>query len=388
MVRGKRAHEGAKLFLRGRWYGADFRKYGGPRQTLRNPNNPGWPATGERTEDREIAARWTWAYVDYYREGTKRRLLGLPEPRRLGEAIDQYIAERELSHAANTVKNDLTFLAHLRRWCGEDVYVHDITKDKLQALLNDFIRGDYKPTTMQTMRVVLSGFFNWAGKHNPASNAVTPDIPKADIFTWSDEQIERIRDAADWVERDNWHPDCIPGVPIRKAIELALATGCRAQELFALQWSDIDQQTKTVRIVRQLVRDTERTKGLKGKDMRTAVILPNWWPYHERGSGWVLQRPDGKPINANLSRRLVNRVLVRAKLKAPGQGVGRGWHDFRRTYGRIFLEMGGWMDELQRSLGHKSIRVTEASYGKFQGEVAAQFATARIYGEGRLRAMR
>ncbi len=82
--------------------------------------------------------------------------------------------------------------------------------------------------------------------------------------------------------------------------------------------------------------------------------------------------------------RWMNNLLDAAKLNGPG----RNMHDTRRTYGRLFLEAGGWMDELQRSLGHSTIRITERGYGAFQAEVAAEFARQRIYGEGRLRLLR
>ena len=44
--------------------------------------------------------------------------------------------------------------------------------------------------------------------------------------------------------------------------------------------------------------------------------------------------------------------------------------------------MGARLEELQRFLGHASIRSTEASYGWLTEQSAAALARARIYGEG------
>ena len=370
--------EGPRVFRRGRWYGADFRQYGGERRTLRDPKHPRWPEQGERTDHEEVAHRWKWAYVDLYREGTKRRQLGQPARRKLAGAVREYLAHREQTREPKTVRSNTTILNRLLSEFG-DVDIHTIETAPLQRMLDGDKRAGYKPSTLDLTRIVLSTFFKWAGPHNPAAALVVSKAGAQDIFAFTDEEIETLRSAARVVEAERG-PDIIP-CNVVDAIELGLATGARAQELFALDWRDINPKTRTARIVRQLVRGTTRTKPLKGKRARTAVILPHWWDHHAGGSGLILKRFDGLPIGESLSRRIIGRVLRRADLKRPGSG----WHDLRRTYGRLFLEAGGWMDELQRSLGHASIKTTEASYGKFQGEVAAQFATQRIYGEGRLR---
>ncbi len=152
----------------------------------------------------------------------------------------------------------------------------------------------------------------------------------------------------------------------------------------ALRWDDFNPDAKTVRIVRQRVRASHRTKRLKGKIARTALVLPFWWPHYRPSAGWLFTDAQGSPAGDRGIRHNVERLLRDAKLDGPGRGL----HDARRTYGRLFLELGGWMDELQRSLGHASIRTTERQYGRFQGEVAAEFARQRIYGEGRLRVLR
>lgn len=66
------------------------------------------------------------------------------------------------------------------------------------------------------------------------------------------------------------------------------------------------------------------------------------------------------------------------KLKRDRQNA----HSFRHTYARIALESGARLEELQRFLGHSSIRTTEQSYGWLTEHSAAILARARIYGEG------
>lgn len=70
-------------------------------------------------------------------------------------------------------------------------------------------------------------------------------------------------------------------------------------------------------------------------------------------------------------------ILDHAKLKAPGIGL----HSLRHTYARQFIEKGGRLEELQKSLGDSSITITERFYGHMTEQSAATLARWKIYGE-------
>lgn len=368
---------GPRLIKRGRWYAADLRPWAGGRTTLRDPNAQGWPEKGERTESLQVAEKWRWAYVSHLSGIRERRQLGIPDTsKKLRKALDEWLRYRETQVADATWRGNRTAAARLVEEFGPDRPVSHITTAELQAMFDRLLRDGYKRTTLHTERTQMGTFFGWCGGPNPVSGVTLPKPVHRDIFTWTDAELERIRAAADAVDRNRRNP--VP--PARLAVELALGTAARQRELFALRWDDFDPEARTVRIRRQLPRyGLADPTVLKGKRSRTTLVLPSWWELHRQASGYVLADADGKPMRYRAQCTLIQRVLDTANLN----GIGRGWHDFRRTYGRLFLEMGGWMDELQRSLGHKSIRTTEDSYGEFQTDRATQFARSRIYGEGR-----
>ncbi len=172
---------------------------------------------------------------------------------------------------------------------------------------------------------------------------------------------------------------------MRLSVELAIATGLRQGELFALKWESFNEREKTVRITIQVEKDTGRKKHLKGKNARTALVLPSWWEFYDTNkNGRVLGGRKGQVLVTRMQRLLVNRVLDTAGLN----DVGIGWHSFRHTYARLFIEMGGRLEELQKSLGHHSIRTTEREYGHFHEDVAAKLARMRIYTEEPMRVVR
>jgi integrase len=375
--RPHRPHQlGPRVFCRGRWWCADLRPWDGGRPTLRNPAARGWPARGNRTEDEETARRWAWAYVDELRDERKRTDLGLrARERPIGPLADEWTRWRELQRKARkTIEGGITSTGHLIDFVGERYPIEEIGS-RLQGFFDSFLAAGYEPSTLDTMRRQLSSFFSWAGlEPNPARKArgnerrgtgiQLPHAPYTTGRSWTPDELLRIRASAD-------------KFGLRLAVELALGTGARQAELWALEGRDIEERQHVVHIRRQLEpRGTRKTK-LKGKRSRKAVVLPFVWPHFEGApAGLILHDGSGGIVKLRKSHDLLDAVLQDAGCA----GTGVGWHSFRHTYAELFLLMGGSLDDLQLSLGHASIRTTQLIYGHLSSEDAAGRAAARIYG--------
>lgn len=369
----KPAELGPRVYRRGRYYSADLRPWGGGRVALRNPKAKGWPKRGERTEDAETARRWAWDYVSLYRDGTRRRHLGIPDPAPTLEAASvEWLRARSRALSSKAYEAGRTWANQLMDWYGPGVHVDEITAADLQKRIDAMLDEGYRTSTMHTARNVLSAFFRDMGQgHNPARDIVLPVLPAPDAVAWTDAELDRLRDK----NRDGQR---------RLALELALATGGRKMELAALRWSDLHPREKTVRFTRQANRTGRAFMPLKGKTNRTALVLPPWWGYHDPDGYGLILHSGGRPLSERGAHDLFVDIIARAGLS----GTGVGAHRFRHSYARLFLEMGGWIDELQRSMGHASVKTTEATYSHFQTDTAAYFARDRIYGEGRARRLR
>lgn len=383
--RPHRPHElGPRIFDRGRWKAADLRPWGGGRVTVRDPRAPGWPKRGDRTEDEETARRWAWAYVDLHRGAAKRDHLGLGgDSPRLDEAIKRYLRHSErMDLAPRTIEGRSTILGHLEDHFESDTLVEEIDRAALQKFFNRFIDEDYAASTLRTMHRIVSGLFSWLeAEPHPARRIDLPEVPQDDVLDWTDDEAAEIRSAADKVDKQRIDPPSA-----RLAIELAFASGLRQQELFALEGASINPDERTARVTRQLARDGHSRRRLKGKRGRTVLLLPSWWDWYDPDvQGVILSGPSG-PLGSRISFTLLQRVLDTANLNERGTG----WHRFRHTYARWFLELGGTLEELQRSLGHASLRTTESTYDHFRPKRAAKSAAERIYGTtepGKLRAI-
>jgi integrase len=352
-----------------------MRPFGGSRVSLRDPKARGWPDRGDRTEALEVAEKWRWHYVSLYQGDRLRQQLGLPPARKetLGALAEKWLAHREHTVAEKTWVSSRSATRRLIEIFGESATIGNIDGDRLQGEFFRLLREGYAVSTLHTEKAFMSAFFNYLKGENPASKIELPKVAEKDIHAWTDAELKLIRKAADTVDRQIEHPIA------RLAVELALATGGRQQELFALEWGMIDRKTESVRITRQLSRTAPKYMPLKGKLNRTAYVLDNWWKYHRKETGLILASGTGAPMGYKAAGGLVQRILDTAGLN----GRGRGWHDFRRTYGRLILEAGGWLDELQRFLGHKSIKTTEEAYAAYEAQDAVTHMRNRKKGGGR-----
>lgn len=367
------------------------------RRTLRNPKHPEWPKKGDRTTDDEVARKWALEYIANQRETVRREHLGLPaKAPALGAAVEEWLKLRstpgDMMVEASTWQANKSVLGRLVESVGAKTPLDRIRGKRqgpaqqdrffyLQDYFNDLLSKGYKRTSVTTERAILSGFFNWVGYPVVRETSV-PAPEDKDVFFWSDTQLKKIRTAADRL--DTIRP--LPYPQARLAVELALATGARQQELFALKWDDLDADEMTVRFTRQRNRIGGGVKQLKGKENRSALVLPQLVEYldqHEDGwrnrGGWMLHEGDGKPVRYQRTVSLVQRILDTANVN----DVGRGWHDFRRTYGRLFLEAtgGSGLHLLQVYLGHKKIETTQKAYGHLSSDHATRIGRDMLKGK-------
>lgn len=329
--------------------------------SLRDPQSPGWPERGERTADEKVAAKWAAVYVAELESETKRRHLGLPKQRRLGKAIEEYLAHRRNTKELGTWASERSVLRHLLEAAGPSASLPSAL-DGLQDLMDSLVTRGYNPSTLRTYLQSFSGFFRWAGHTVP--RVELPNPGKVDVRTLEPSEVVRLRKAARKVDKR------LPGTLL--AVEIGLTMGLRQGEIFALRWEAIDAQEESVRVQWQIPKGSTTPKPLKGKLARTAFILPEWWPHHRKRTGIIVDVPT----------RRRQWVMIKSVLETAGlDRVGAGWHLLRHQYSREFVEgRGGRFEELQIFLGHASILTTQRIYGHFKESVAVKLARERARG--------
>lgn len=152
---------------------------------------------------------------------------------------------------------------------------------------------------------------------------------------------------------------------VRKAIILAIDTGLRLEELFSLEWKQVD-------LVRGLITTTTNTKNNRKRKVpisgRAGTILGTI--ARDLKCPYVLVNPDTRERYVAMTKGF-KAAVRRAKID------GACWHDLRRTAGCRWLQRDGKsMEEVSILLGHSSVIVTERSYAFLESEAVAESLSA------------
>ena len=216
------------------------------------------------------------------------------------------------------------------------------------------------PRTRCKIRKVMSLLFNHGRRH---------DLCDRDPIQWVRQGAKR-RTAPDILTRDE-----VQGLlgnlrfSERTLVLLAVTTGLRRSELFALKWKDVDFQTKRIYGTRSIVHNVvgickseSSQKPVPAHD-DLVEALREWQgktPYPSSES-WVFASPVSQGRWPYLAQQIMqHHFLPVARKLGITERIGR--HTFRHTYSTLLRSTGAELKIMQELLGHSTIRVTLDAY--------------------------
>lgn len=271
---------------------------------------------------------------------------------RFGAVVEEWKANVVPMYKHSTQRNHRHIVAkHLAPRFG-DMAISDVTPQEIQGYVAHLMKAGYAPKTIDHIHDVLSAVLRTAVKwghlrSNPARDVGLPTLrcvrPKWALTT---SQAAALLEA-------------LPALPKAMAA-LALLTGLRRGELFALRWKDLDlaERTLTVReSVYEGVFDTPKTEaGCRRMPLSAgAMQLVESWRRRvgsTDGEALVFSTWSGKPI-------WPNNVLKRIQSAADVLGFPRvSWLTFRRTYSSWAHEKGVPGKVVATLMGHAKVDTT------------------------------
>ena len=147
---------------------------------------------------------------------------------------------------------------------------------------------------------------------------------------------------------------------------LELSTGLRRGELLGLKWSDINFESRTLEVKRQIqrVNGMIQETALKTHNVYRKILLPSETveilKQYKAGqtieSEYVFPSPTGGIMEPDCARKMLKRVLQRAGLDE------MRFHDLRHTFATLALQNGVDVKTLSGILGHYSAGFTLDTY--------------------------
>jgi integrase len=260
--------------------------------------------------------------------------------------------------------------------------IHTIDTNAVQAYLASKLAGGAKPKSVKNHLRLLKEMFSHAieWRHAETNPAAKVKAPKADETKTTAVTVDRltpgeVRHLLTGISKEDGKPFIKAGwyVPIK----LAIFSGLRQGEQFALRVGDLDFRNGQVRVERTLTWYQKRSTPdeirwafttPKTKNAVRRVDLPP--DLLEDLKRYVAGLPDQEPerllfqSNAGTPldpKNVVDRVFKKALSRAELRSIR--WHDLRHTYASLQLAAGAKLKYLSLQMGHASIDITVDRYG-------------------------
>ena len=155
----------------------------------------------------------------------------------------------------------------------------------------------------------------------------------------------------------------------RTMVLMAVGTGLRRSELFALKWKDVDFDAKQASVTRSIVSQvvgvckTEASQKPVPLHESLAQALLEWRRHtsFRKREDWVFASP-----HSNGKRPYWAQAIVRYHIGPASQRIQLrkrvGWHTFRHTYSTMLKAVGADIKVMQELLRHSSVRCTLDTY--------------------------
>ena len=291
----------------------------------------------------------------------------------LSQAIEGFLLAKSAEGKSHyTIRNYTLDLNRLTSFLGDDPPFTAITTDDLRRFLS-YLQDEYVPDPQNSSRrlsaktvrntyITLSSFWTWAEKEFEARHVVRPiaipEAPEKVIEPLTREEVEALLDACKytkpWENRPGTRTRRATYIRDRAIVLFLLDTGVRAQEFCEVTIGEANLKTGKVKVAgKALGRGSKERIVYLGKSARRAT-----WRYLQTRE-W--RRPDDPLFATGSDERQFERNVLRRLLNRMGERAGLSKsvypHRFRHTFAINFLRNGGNLFELQRLLGHTSLKM-------------------------------
>ncbi len=276
--------------------------------------------------------------------------------------LSRHFQQRELADRNPRISYSTkkAYAGYLEKWIDPrwgEYRLLDVRAVEVESWLKSLNRA---AGTRCKIRNVMSLLFNHGRRH---------DLCDRNPIEWVRQGAKR-RTAPDILTSDEVQ-ELLANLRFREQtlVLMAVTTGLRRSELFALKWRDVDFQAKQIHVTRSIVQNvigvckTETSQKPVPAHDDLVKTLREWHrqtPYQSSES-WVFASPVNQGRWPFLAQEIMRRHIIPVARKL---GITKriGWHTFRHTYSTLLRSTGAELKIMQELLRHSTIGVTLDTY--------------------------
>jgi integrase len=276
--------------------------------------------------------------------------------------LSRHYQQRELVERNSRISHSTRriYAGYLKKWIEPrwgDCELLDIRAIEVELWLKNLALA---PGSRCKIRNVMSLLFNHGRRH---------DLCERNPIEWVRQSAKR-RTTPD-VLTTNEVQNLLANLRFRERllVLLAVTTGLRRSEMFALRWKDIDFHGKQIHVTRSIVQNvvgickTESSQKPVPAHDDLVEALRQWHgrTRYKSPENWVFASPVHQGRWPYLAQPIMKRHILPVARRL---GINKriGWHTFRHTYSTFLRSTGAELKIMQELMRHSTIRVTLDTY--------------------------
>jgi len=290
---------------------------------------------------------------------------------RVADLVDHYV-QTELSDDANwhSHATRVVYEQFLKRWIRPqwaDVSIRDVRTVAVEQWLRRLQRLDGDPLangTKAKIRNLMSVLFNHAIRYKWLAQGRNPiTLVRQSAKRTRNPEVLELREIQGLLLQLN---SCF-----RVMVILAVTTGLRRSELFALKWCDVDFSSLRLEILRSIYLGrlgnckTQASRNPVPLDLRVAADRWLWREVtrYRQADDRIFASPRTRGRHPFWPDAVLQKVIRPAALRA---GIKKriGWHTFRHTFSTLLVANGENVKVVQELMRHASSRCTLEVYSQ------------------------
>ena len=266
----------------------------------------------------------------------------------LQQVFDKYIVVHQAQTSGKTWK---VTQGYYNTWIKDSLgskNLNDITIDHIEPIINKALKIR-APRTAEYIKVVLRQIFNFAisrdlyFKKNPALKVIIPAYDNKRTFFFSNEQAQEL------IKRLYERREIVGDM-----VNLAFHTGCRASEIFNLEWKNVDLDNRFLILLNTKRKKTTRYMPIDDVSFK---ILSKRAEIDNQGI--VFKNTKGEAFQE--MPHCYKEILEKMGLRKKGMSTKElpVFHSTRHTFGSNLVINDVNLREVQTLMGHATSRMTE-----------------------------
>lgn len=225
-----------------------------------------------------------------------------------------------------------------------DVRLSRLTSAMIQAQVDDRA-VTYAPKTLRNELGLLRSAVSRYRKDLDFDDVILPRRKNTEMTIPTDDQVRALLVE---VERDD---------NMYIAVMLAALMGLRRSEICALEWGDVDEQSKTLHVSKALVRGSDGKHYVKPPKTDAG---DRYLPIPDAMFSRLMARRNTstKPVNLSPNAITERYERLRNRLGIPGR-----FHDLRHYHASVMLAVGAPEKYIVADMGHSSFDMVRKVYG-------------------------